>query len=1209
MSFALRPERWLRRVRRSVSGSTSRRERRSSLRVLKLEDRVNPVSVANPLVNTPEPNQATLTANYTQSETSTITFGGTVLVSFNDSGSFAVGNHFTGWGRSTDGGQTFTDLGILPGNNDAGDPVFARDATTGRIYFMTLPFTGTGFSLFRSDDGGATFMPPVNIMGAISSPDKEWIVVDNFPGVGQGNVYAVGRAFGGTTGIYMSRSTDGGATFSAPVLVISAAAGNVQGANVTVLPDHSVQAYYYNSVGTPKTIVVKRSTDFGATFSAPITVANVASAGTNGDLGLTRSNVVSTVFRSNAFPQVAVNPVNSQIYLVYANDGAGADKADIIFTSSNDGGNTWSAPITVNTDGTTRDQWQPSIQVTPDGTKLAVGWYDRRLDPNNTLIDYFGRTATISGTTVTFGSDYRVSNQSFLPEFGRDAPVNTVYMGDYDGSVGAADNNFFHFTWADNRLGGPDVRNARVATTATGGEVLGSVPVGTVPTASNVVITFNQPMDPTSFSIASDVVSFTRNGSSILGTLTGFSWLAGNTQLEIDFSVQAGGGQYVLTVGPQILTAGGTPMDDNLNGVNGEVADQYAAVFSIPSPRIVSSTPTGAVVPPVNSVFFNFSAPMDTSSFSIAQDLFSFTGPAGNLLPFVTGFTWVTNQQLRIDVSSQTIVGNYAMTLNPTIANIAGDLLDNNQNGLPGEIPGDRYTASFAIGTGGSGTSNNFGYRWATTPFNAALNIQPGQPGVNSITFAASQDDDFTLVSLGTNTFNFYGTTFTSVNIGTNGIIGFNGGVSAFTNTDLTTSPTQSVFCPLWDDLHIGRNTATDDLVLTQFQDLNSDGIPDQLVVNWRNVHWFNGSSTSDNGVTFQAVLQLNTGTVAGQMIANWVDLDDGSGVGGAGGQNFGASATVGIKTAGSTPATGDPLVVGFNGNNLPVIAQGQAVRIFKNSAPIPNANGPYTVAPAGSVPLSSAGTTDPEGDPLTLIWDLDGDGTFGETGAGATRGDEVGASPTFVANGLVNGNSVQVTLRAIDSNGAFADAMATVNVVGASAPVVTGVAIGDGVNSIQRSKVTQLAVSFDQVISYVGAQTAAYTVVRTIGGVPTGSPVSIAVITTTVSGHSVATITFLDNLDPTQTGSLNDGHFRLTVNHLQITGMTADSVTNFHRFYGDVTGDEHVDIADFGIFSSTFNLHTGDAGFLSYLDKNSDGVIDIFDFGQFSIRIFTTLP
>ena len=595
---------------------------------------------------------------------------------------------------------------------------------------------------------------------------------------------------------------------------------------------------------------------------------------------------------------------------------------------------------------------------------------------------------------------------------------------------------------------------------------------------------------------------------------------------------------------------------------------------------------------------------MDQTSFSISQDILSFTGPAGNLLPFVTGFAWVTAQQLRIDFNAQAIPGAYALTLNPTITNLGGNPLDNNRNYVPGEIPGDRYTATFSIGP-----ANNFGYRWATTPFNPALNIQPGQSGVSAVTFTSSQDDDFATVSLGSNTFNLYGTTFTSVFVGTNGVIGFDGGVFEFTNTDLTTSPAQSVFCPLWDDLHVGHNTVTDDLVLTQFQDLNGDMISDQLVVNWRNVHWYNGSTASDNGVTFQAVLQLNTGTVAGQMIANWVDLDDGSGIGGASGQNFGASATVGIKNAGSTDPPSDPLLVAFNGNNPSIVAQSRAVRVLQNTPPIAEANGPYTVAPGGTVALSSAGTSDPDNDPLFLIWDLDGDGTFGETGAGALHGNEVGASPIFAAAGLVNGDTRTVTLRAIDSNGGFTNDTSTVNVTGAPAPAVTGVLIGDGLNNTQRSKVTQIKVLFNQVISYVGMPTAAYTVQRLVGGVPSGAPVLLAVNTQTISGHSEATITFLDNLDSTQSGSLNDGRFRLTVNHTQIVGMPADSVTNFHRYFGDVNGDAAVDIADFGVFSGTFNLMQGQTGFLSYLDKNNDGVIDIFDFGQFSIRFFTPLP
>jgi hypothetical protein len=37
--------------------------------------------------------------------------------------------------------------------------------------------------------------------------------------------------------------------------------------------------------------------------------------------------------------------------------------------------------------------------------------------------------------------------------------------------------------------------------------------------------------------------------------------------------------------------------------------------------------------------------------------------------------------------------------------------------------------------------------------------------------------------------------------------------------------------------------------------------------------------------------------------------------------------------------------------------------------------------------------------------------------------------------------------------------------------------------------------------------------------------------------------------------------------------------------------------------------LHSGQGGFLAAFDFNNDGVIDIADFGQFSIRLFTVLP
>ncbi|HMC66421.1 MAG TPA: PKD domain-containing protein, partial [Gemmataceae bacterium] len=105
------------------------------------------------------------------------------------------------------------------------------------------------------------------------------------------------------------------------------------------------------------------------------------------------------------------------------------------------------------------------------------------------------------------------------------------------------------------------------------------------------------------------------------------------------------------------------------------------------------------------------------------------------------------------------------------------------------------------------------------------------------------------------------------------------------------------------------------------------------------------------------------------------------------------------------------------------------------NHPPVAEAGGPYTVVQGASVVLDASGSTDPDQDPATLTyqWDLDGDGIFGETGAAASRGDEVGIHPTFSADGLVGPSSLTVTLRVTDVAGASSEDTATINVVQAA--------------------------------------------------------------------------------------------------------------------------------------------------------------------------------
>ncbi|MCL5098976.1 MAG: hypothetical protein M1608_15860, partial [Candidatus Omnitrophica bacterium] len=179
-------------------------------------------------------------------------------------------------------------------------------------------------------------------------------------------------------------------------------------------------------------------------------------------------------------PNVAVNPVNNNLYLVYHDKppGVSSDHANIYFIQSSDGGDNWSpSPMQVNSDGTTTDQWQPAITVKPDGSKLFIAWYDRRNDTtSNSCIKVYGVIAGLPITSASnFSTNFPISTLQFPPVFtglvnhnqgefdpcyppavrrdGQTCPTfygaYAGYMGDYD--IAYSDNQYVYFTWGDNR--------------------------------------------------------------------------------------------------------------------------------------------------------------------------------------------------------------------------------------------------------------------------------------------------------------------------------------------------------------------------------------------------------------------------------------------------------------------------------------------------------------------------------------------------------------------------------------------------------------------------------------------------------------------------------------------------------------------------------------------------------------------------------------
>ncbi len=384
-----------------------------------------------------------------------------------------------------DGGQTWTET-VLPLVDTNGtsypsttDPAVIFD-DIGNVYIVALPWQGEtgpnhgqtiGISIYKSVDGGRTWGTP-RLIHQSTVDDKQACWADTTGGPHSGNVYA---AWDGSGGMLFARTTDHGATWKGtriggvdqPAGAVIAGTSDSFSPELTVMADGTLLIVWAPEGGS--TIKLITSSDGGATFSAPITVAS----------GITNlMGALSTIGGWPVFPGGTFRVIT---YACVTTSGTGvtvawADMREqvsrIYYRFSPDGGKTWNGPSSgqpmftgAQASAANMQDFHPQLATTPTG-EVGVTFYE--FGPMgggefpSDLIVVEMAASTDSGQT--FASRITVSDQSWNPALdapNADAIAGVTFIGDYYGFA-ASTLGFFPF-WTDTRSGIQEMFIARVS--------------------------------------------------------------------------------------------------------------------------------------------------------------------------------------------------------------------------------------------------------------------------------------------------------------------------------------------------------------------------------------------------------------------------------------------------------------------------------------------------------------------------------------------------------------------------------------------------------------------------------------------------------------------------------------------------------------------------------------------------------------------------
>lgn len=310
-------------------------------------------------------------------EPDTFAFGSTIVVATQSGRFFNGGASGIGYATSTDGGATWSQ-GTLPGITTSGggtyervsDPSVAYDAAHNVWMVSTIPITAAvtvpEVLVSRSTDGGLTFGAPITVATLGTGLDKNWTVCDNHPtSPFYGRCYTQFDDNSDGNRLKVSTSTDGGLTWGPALNTGNNATG--LGGQPVVQPNGTVVIPAGNANVTA--ILAWRSTDGGASWSSTVTVSPIARHAPAGNL------------RSLPLPSAEVDAAG-RVYVAWQDCRfrRSCKANDIVFSTSIDG-LTWSPVTRVPIDATTSnvDHFIPGLGVDPQSAgataRLGLTYY------------------------------------------------------------------------------------------------------------------------------------------------------------------------------------------------------------------------------------------------------------------------------------------------------------------------------------------------------------------------------------------------------------------------------------------------------------------------------------------------------------------------------------------------------------------------------------------------------------------------------------------------------------------------------------------------------------------------------------------------------------------------------------------------------------------------------------------------------------------